>query len=113
MRFNDTLNIDFITNNISEDLKIAPMLLIPFIENSFKHGVIKSRQLNIKINLQCEGKTIHFSIENTNTKTEMISKGIGLENIKKRLELLYNNKYALKIENKNDFFKVNLQLNLN
>ncbi|RMA57287.1 sensor histidine kinase [Ulvibacter antarcticus] len=113
MRFNDVLNLEFNTNGISEDLKIAPMLLIPFIENSFKHGVIISRQLTIKINLRCEGETMHFYIENTNLNAEISSKGIGLENIRKRLDLLYNNDYILKIENENDLFKVNLQLNLN
>lgn len=112
MRFNDTLNIDFTTNNISEDLKIAPMLLIPFIENSFKHGAIKSGKLDIKINLYAEDKTIKFEIENTNSETQSSSKGIGLENIKKRLELLYKDNYTLKIENENDRFKVNLQLKL-
>lgn len=113
MRFNDTLNISFITNNISEDLKIAPMLLLPFIENSFKHGTIKHRQLNININLRCDGQTIHFDIENTSSKTETTSKGIGLENIKKRLDLLYNNDYTLKVEDENNIFKVTLKLNLN
>lgn len=112
MRFNDTLKIEFITNVFSQDLKIAPMLLIPFIENSFKHGVLKSKQLAVKIELQCEGQFLHFSIENTSTKTKIVSKGIGLENIKKRLDLLYKDNYTLKIKNESDSFKVNLILNL-
>jgi len=112
MRFNDTLHISFITDTISENLKIAPMLLLPFVENSFKHGSIKDGQLNIKINLACTNKTIRFYIENTTSKTEASQKGIGLENIKKRLNLLYHDKYTLQIDTKNDIFKVNLKLNL-
>jgi len=113
MRFNDTLKIDFTTNTVSEDLKIAPMLLLPFVENSFKHGILKSGELKVKIYLHCEEKIIHFNIENTSSKTEIPSKGIGLINIKKRLDLLYRDNYKLKIENEDKIFKVDLRLNLN
>jgi LytS/YehU family sensor histidine kinase len=112
MRFNDTLQIDFSIKNISENFKIAPMLLIPFVENSFKHGAIVEGYLSIKIKLKCEGQNMLFSIENTNVENPNASKGIGLENIKKRLDLLYFEKYTLDIQNRNDIFKVSLQLNL-
>lgn len=111
MRFNNTLDIIFLTENISEDLKIAPMLLLPFIENSFKHGAIKNGLLSIKIILTCKDKNIHFSIENTSTPPETYKNGIGLENIQKRLHLLYKDKYTLHIINESSFFKVNLILN--
>lgn len=114
MRFNETLNFEFNCKSIPEAVKIAPMALMPFIENSFKHGTIKQGKLNIKINLQCEGQMLYFYIENTQKKADMTSKkGIGLENIRKRLNLLYKDKYTLKIQNENDIFKVELQLNLN
>ncbi|MEP5603330.1 MAG: histidine kinase [Algibacter sp.] len=113
MRFNDTLNISFTTNELIKDIEIPPMLLIPFIENSFKHGTIKAGKLDIKIGLYSENKTIKFRIENTNTKSQISEKGIGLENIKKRLELLYKNNYDLSIINENETFIVNLELNLN
>tara|TARA_R110002049_G_scaffold37947_1_gene118612 strand:- start:898 stop:1674 length:777 start_codon:yes stop_codon:yes gene_type:complete len=113
MRFHDTLNIQFIKDDISEDLKIAPMILLPFVENSFKHGAIKNGKLYIKMSLQSNNKQLFFNIENTNAKTETAENGIGLDNIKKRLDLLYLNNYDLKIENKNDLFSVNLKLNLN
>lgn len=112
MRFNDTLNISFIANTTSKDLKIAPMLLLPFVENSFKHGAIKNGNLNVKIDLKCENQTIWFYIENSNTKTEASQKGIGLDNIKKRLDLLYNDNYELNVETKKEMFKVALKLNL-
>ncbi len=111
LRFNNTLNIDLKCNTISENIKIAPMLFLPFIENSFKHGALVNGVLVIKISITCSNKNIHFYIENTYKKSETSTKGIGLENMQKRLDLLYKDHYNLKIETKNDTFKVNLELN--
>jgi hypothetical protein len=110
MRFHETLDISFKTENILENIQIAPMLLLPFIENSFKHGVIKNGLLTIKINISCKDNNVFFSIENTSTNSSETSKGIGLENLQKRLSLLYKNAYILDISNENDIFKVNLKL---
>lgn len=109
-RFNNTLQIHFNKENISENIKIAPMLLLPFIENSFKHGSLNEGILLININLYTKNSCIFFEIENTNNTNTVSRKGIGLENIKKRLDLLYKNKYTLNINNKNNLFKVNLKL---
>jgi hypothetical protein len=111
MRFNNTLNIKLNSENISEHTKIAPMLLLPFIENSFKHGVIKNGALSININISYIDKKLYFYIENTSADTETVSNGIGLENIQKRLDLLYKDNYFLTIANENNLFKVNLTLN--
>jgi len=111
MRFNETLDISFTTNKVSETAQIAPMLLLPFIENSFKHGTIKNGLLNVKINLSCHDNTIRFEIENTSASSDDISKGIGLENLQKRLSLLYKDAYQLNITNENNIFRVNLTLN--
>lgn len=111
LRFNNTLNIDFNTENISENTKIAPMLFLPFIENSFKHGVLKHGLLHIKINISFKDQIIYFYIENTSTKSTEPNSGIGLENIKKRLDLLYRDAYKLSILNDEGRFKVHLNLN--
>ncbi len=110
MRFNDTLQVNFNTENILEDTKIAPMLLIPFIENSFKHGNLKQGALQINIKLFCKNDTIFFEIENSTNASLTSENGIGLENIKKRLNLLYKDKHHLDIENTNGLFKVHLKL---
>lgn len=110
MRFHDTLNINFSTKNIITDTQIAPMLLLPFIENSFKHGALNKGVLHIDINLYCDNKYIYFQIENTNKNLDTSTKGIGLENIKKRLDLLYKEQYTLDINNTNSAFKVKLKL---
>ena len=112
MRFHDTLNISFTTHNIPEDLKIAPMLLLPFVENSFKHGVIKKGKLDVIMDIKCENKTLCFYIENTHSPVNTPQKGIGLENIQKRLDLVYYNQYTLAIDDEHDTFKVALTLNL-
>ena len=111
MRFNETLNISLNTDNISETEKIAPMLLLPFVENSFKHGSIKNGLLTIKIEVYCQDKFIYFSIENSSANSTETSKGIGLENLKKRLSLLYKDAHQLSITNEDNIFKVNLKLN--
>jgi len=111
MRFNDTLHINFETENILVDTKIAPMLLLPFIENSFKHGSLKKGILNVSIKLYCKKKSLFFEIKNTSNTNAISENGIGLDNIKKRLDLLYKDQYTLTINNENGLFKVNLKLN--
>lgn len=111
IRFNETLEVTFQTENIPESTQIAPMLLLPFIENSFKHGQIQEGLLRIKIMLSCTSEHIHFSIENTSFNLETNKKGIGLENLQKRLGLLYKNNYELSIDDAENLFKVYLKLN--
>jgi len=111
MRFNETLDVRFKCDNILESTKIAPMLLLPFIENSFKHGSLKNGILTINIDLSSNEDAINFYIENSNSKSEHTKKGIGLENMQKRLDLLYKNKYTLTIDNTIDLYKVHLKLN--
>jgi len=111
MRFNDTLHINFETENILVDTKIAPMLLLPFVENSFKHGSLKKGILNVSIKLYCKKKSLFFEIKNTSNTNAISENGIGLDNIKKRLDLLYKDQYTLTINNENGLFKVNLKLN--
>lgn len=111
LRFNQTLDISFETECIPENFQIAPMLLLPFIENSFKHGSLQNGVLTININLSCSKDDINFYIGNTQSKSVKTNKGIGLHNIKKRLDLLYKNNYTLHIDDTNNLFKVHLKLN--
>lgn len=113
MRFNETLDVSFETENIPENIQIAPMLLLPFIENSFKHGSLQNGVLTINIKLSCSKDTINFYIENTQSKLEKTNKGIGLQNIQKRLDLLYKNNYNLIFDATTNLFKVHLKLNNN
>jgi LytS/YehU family sensor histidine kinase len=113
MRFTDTLNVNFTKHIHSPSIKIAPMLFIPFVENSFKHGTIIDGVLTIDVYIETEPNSILFTIKNSYSKDSEYNEGIGLENIKKRLEFLYPNRYKLQILNNDKEFSVNLQLQLN
>jgi len=116
IRFQDTLKVLFTFNEISSEIQIAPMLLIPFIENAFKHGSLINGFLQVEIEIALAENQMKFSIRNSfiNSNTDDPNSGIGLENIKKRLELHYSNNHHLEIENKDNWFYVNLTiLNIN
>jgi LytS/YehU family sensor histidine kinase len=112
IRFQDTLNVSFSAVNILEEKKIAPMLLIPFVENAFKHGNLKDGFLHIELNIALKDDELHFSIKNTVKRELKLSKnvGIGLENIKKRLHLIYPDQHHLAIEIKDEWFVVRLTI---
>jgi LytS/YehU family sensor histidine kinase len=110
MRFNNTLQVTMDVQIDSKNVTIAPMLLLPFIENSFKHGSINNGVLIIDIQIAVSLERIDFRIKNSNAESISSQQGIGLDNIKKRLELLYPNTYDLAIHNDNTTFEVELQL---
>ena len=102
---------------LDSSVKIAPLLLIVFIENAFKHSKNTTEEkIYISITLKTWANSILFSVKNScggNTgETGVLSNdsGFGLENVTKRLELLYNNDYDLKIENKDRYYHIMLQL---
>lgn len=111
LRLQNPENIRFKAEISNPNLKIAPMLLIPFVENAFKHGDLKNDILNIEI--KNEGNELFFSQKNkiSNNQKDTTS-GIGIENVKKRLELLYPEKHTLKITNNSHFYEVNLKIEL-
>jgi len=98
-------------------IRIAPMLLIPFIENAFKHGISFREPCYIKIMLEIKDTTLYFDVYNskhpkTETDPEKDKSGIGLNNVKQRLQMLYPGKHELIIrETTKDFF-VHLTLEL-
>ncbi|MBC2845377.1 histidine kinase [Winogradskyella flava] len=112
MRFNETLYVTFSEESCSNSIEVAPMLFLPFVENSFKHGKIEDGILSIDISIQCEANNIKFNIKNSHTKSTPTQLGIGLENIKKRLELLYSDRYELNINEDDHWFEVQLKLSL-
>lgn len=118
IRFDDSLQIDVAISGELEHKKIAPMLLIPLVENCFKHGANKSiGKVDICIDAKVVDDFLYFKVSNT-LPTKGVSKpeflencGIGLSNVKKRLELGYDPKdYALEIFEQEDKYRVNLKL---
>ncbi|WP_196888539.1 sensor histidine kinase [Aureivirga sp. CE67] len=105
--------ISFTTKNINIETKIAPMLLIPFVENAFKHGNIEENNIGkIAIELFEDENEINFSCVNTFREGKKIDQigGIGIVNVTRRLELIYPKKYDLNIEKKEGLFKVYLKI---
>jgi LytS/YehU family sensor histidine kinase len=90
--------------------RIAPMLLIPFVENAFKHGISFREPSHIKIGLEIRDRTLFFDVYNSRhprqeNDPEKDKSGVGLENVKQRLQLLYPNKHELIIrETAKEFF---------
>jgi len=114
IRIGEKANIEIKVKGNTSLQQITPLLFIPFIENAFKHGI--NKQLNdsfirIIFDLEKQG-VIKFTIENTkDNKEQSVDKkysGIGIENVKKRLSLLYPEKYSLKITDIQNIFRVEL-----
>ncbi len=114
LRLPDTVKIDFITEGRPELYSIEPLLLIPFVENAFKHGISYQRASEIKIRLICNGQTLSLSVGNqiARHQGDMVEQGsgIGLKNVIRRLELLYPGKYELKIGDDGKQYNVELHI---
>ncbi|MEI6138601.1 MAG: histidine kinase [Mariniphaga sp.] len=94
------------------DFSVPPLLFIPFIENAFKHGINSREKSFIKIGMELVNEEIRFVTENSIGKSsqtgDLQHSGIGLENVKKRLGLLFPGKHELKIDHSETVFKVEL-----
>jgi two-component system, LytTR family, sensor kinase len=113
LRFGAQANLktDFQINENQCAGEIAPMLLIPFVENAFKHGISSKEKSWIRLNLRCLSGSVHLDLVNSVHPDKPASEqsreesGIGLENVKKRLQLIYPDRHSLNIvSNDTDFF---------
>jgi two-component system, LytTR family, sensor kinase len=115
-RFGKNVTINTCLQQIESGYTIEPMLLIPFVENAFKHGTGLIMDAEIEVHLKVEGGVLRFSVRNKYSETVAETKdktsGIGLSNVKRRLNLLYRNNHSLRIDKKDGWFAVSLQINL-
>ena len=113
LRLNNKVSVIVSFPDNYTDTEIFPLLFISFIENAFKHGISYNNKSFIYITLVIDLDEIHFSCQNSinesDEKTEN-SSGIGLENIQKRLALLYPQKHELSISKEKEAFNVLLKL---
>ncbi|WP_431109813.1 sensor histidine kinase [Winogradskyella poriferorum] len=113
IRYGKRVNMSF-ESNVDNKVTIAPLLLLTFFENAFKHGVSQEiREASIKARLKTEESDIHFYIENTISTHEYDEENreaIGLSNVKKQLELIYPDKHILEVRKDGQMFKVNLKI---
>lgn len=117
LRHGKSIDINFNVEGNLNGQNIAPLLFIPFLENSFKHGMdqtIDEGFVNIKIRI--EGDKLNLQVGNSKSKLtrpkRSNSGGIGLVNVKRRLELLYPKKHELELKEKENQFNVSLELDL-
>ena len=115
-RFGKKVRVVVDMNEIDNSYFIEPMLLIPFVENAFKHGTGSVENAEIDIQLRAKNKLLHFKVSNRfNENVQEVkdkTSGIGLQNVKRRLNLLYNSQHTLHISNSGNQYVVSLQLNL-
>ncbi len=110
-----TNNCDLIIDldELDGDLMISPLLFLPFVENAFKHGTHPNQPCYIDIRLRTEEKRLTFQIRNSIIRNRNIVKtNIGLENTKRRLELIYPDKHQLNISEEDNSYFVNLSIDL-
>lgn len=111
IRFQDSLIVKMNIENISNDIQLAPMLIIPLVENAFKHGGFVAGQISIEIELKQKNEELYFFIKNSYKKQNDTNKhGIGLSNLKKRLELNYKNNFELNFQFKEDCYCATLKI---
>ncbi len=115
VRFDEDVEINLNTEGVATSQIIEPMLMIPFVENAFKHGVGMVLNPIIDISLKISEKELFFTVKNKiapeSADNKDVSSGIGLKNVKRRLELLYPDAHHLEIQNTEGWFIVNLNLN--
>lgn len=119
LRYDDRLEVAFTSTGNLANKQIPPLLILPFVENAFKHGVsMESEHAFITIDISVRGDVMSLKVENSKNEDEQsarqasYTKGIGLKNVRRRLDLLYNDNYDLQIFDEDDSFLVVLRLNL-
>jgi LytS/YehU family sensor histidine kinase len=97
IRFRDTLQVSFQVTPIDDSIQVAPMLLIPLVENAFKHGGLHDGRMTVHIHIEVTENSLKFFIENSILTAVQKSpeNGIGLVNLRKRLDLIYRESYSL------------------
>lgn len=117
IRYGKRVNVHFI-NEIDKEIKIAPLLLLTYIENAFKHGVSQElKSAEVAIHLCTIENQISFTVRNTKSNygkenNEVKNQPIGLKNVNQQLELLYPGKHSVTITNDPQFYEVHLTLQI-
>jgi len=115
MRLSSNITVDFKIDAPNRNHKIAPLVLIPFIENAFKHGISTEEKCVVKIHIKIVLETLELLVENKKYKhvlKEEEKSGIGIDNTQKRLDVLYPSKYELDITDNETSHIVKLKLQL-
>jgi LytS/YehU family sensor histidine kinase len=115
LRMTEKVKLTYEIKGELSGLRIAPLIFIPFIENAFKHGISTSEDCYIEIRLSVTDQQLFLQVKNCKPASRSFtqqSTGLGMENTRKRLDLLYPGKHSLKTEDKKDEFCIELNLTL-
>ena len=116
LRFGDDVKLSSDIQKVIPSAFIEPMLLIPFVENAFKHGVVMISKPEIELRFNATDTELKFSVRNKFNDKAVEEKdknsGIGLNNVERRLNLLYKNRHELKVNKNAGWFSVELSLKL-
>ena len=109
LRFGNNLNVNFEVTGVITEAVIISFVLITLVENAFKHGDLKTQEYPIDIKLNVNGNKLYFYCRNKKkTGSKELSTGVGLENIKKRLDLAYGDKYTFNVKEEAEFYTTEL-----
>lgn len=110
-RFNNQLNVDFEVTGDTSGVQIVPFVLITLAENAFKHGDLKSATYPITIRIKVENKGLYFFCSNKKRPgSKDKTTGIGLQNIRKRLDIMYGNNFTYLVKDDPDFYTAELKI---
>ncbi|WP_148114097.1 sensor histidine kinase [Ancylomarina longa] len=118
VRFGERFHVNIKVKGDVNHTQIAPLILLPFVENCFKHGVNSNFQTSqIDFKLEISDHQIFFELKNSlqevgDSKPKSVEEGFGLRNLRRRLELIYPEKHDLRIEHHSNFFQVKLSISL-
>lgn len=113
MRFDPLFYVNFEVEGINDQQRMAPLLLIPFLENAFKHGVLNDPEHPVRITIKVIRQELKVSVFNKiNQNQKDHSSGIGLINVQRRLYLIYPGKHDLEVQNDGKSYQVNLRIEL-
>jgi len=113
LRFKDGAFVNFNYSGVDERMQIIPLILIAFVENCFKHGIVTDEASPLDIKLQVRANEMIFEVKNKkNLQNKDVLGGIGLSNVKRRLELSYPGRYELTIDNGDLIYYCKLILHL-
>ncbi|MDQ2792744.1 MAG: sensor histidine kinase [Bacteroidota bacterium] len=111
LRFPDSFHVDFRVTGEPAGRRVAPLVLIPFVENAIKHGVLDDPANPVRIHLNIEAEQLQFEVENQRSDDNKdATTGIGLPNLARRLELLYPERHTLRVGAAAGRFSTSLRL---
>ena len=113
LRYTEKVRISLDLPQETPDRQVPPLILVTFIENAFKHGISYQHESFVDMTVSVEGETLHFKCRNSKTERSIDEHGgVGLANVRKRLDLLYGNSYTLTIDDASDGYQVELAIPL-